>query len=61
MSEPRPQPAAGPAWKAAEAYGIDMSLVESNLRKTPLERIQAHCRALRTVRNLREAMRERPA
>ena len=48
----------GPAWKAAEDYGFDMSLVESNLRKSVEERIRCHCRALRTARNLREAVRE---
>ena len=31
--EPPVMPAKGPAWLAAEAYGIDMSLVEDALRK----------------------------
>ena len=44
------------AWKAAEQEGYDMSLVESNLRKTPYERIRAHSRALATAVMLREAM-----
>jgi hypothetical protein len=46
----------GPAWKAAEAEGYDMSLIEENLRKTPMERIRAHSRALSMAMELREAM-----
>jgi hypothetical protein len=49
------------AWKAAEKAGYDMSLVESNLRKTPYERIRAHSRALATARMLRQAMEKRNA
>jgi len=44
------------AWAAAEVYGCDMSLVESNLRKAPAERIRAHSRALAAALALREAM-----
>ena len=44
---------------AAEAYGCDMSLLESNLRKTPAERIRAHDRALAAARALREATESR--
>jgi hypothetical protein len=51
----------GAAWAAAEAYGCDMSLIEGSLRKTPRERIQAHCRALATAVSLRNAMESRPA
>ena len=50
---------AGPAWKAAEAYGCDMSLIEINLRKTPAERIRDHSHALATATALREAMEQR--
>ena len=49
------------AWKAAEKDGYDMSLVESNLRKTPYERIRAHSRALATALMLRRAMEDRHA
>ncbi len=49
------------AWKAAEKDGHDMSLVESNLRKTPYERIHAHNRALATAVMLRRAMEKRHA
>lgn len=47
------------AWEEAEAEGMDMSLVEDNLRKTPLERIREHDRALRLALKLRKAMQER--
>jgi len=43
------------AWRAAEEYGCDMSLVEENLRLTPQQRIRQHDRALRTLHILREA------
>lgn len=47
-----------PAWDAAEAYGIDMSQIETQLRLTPAERIQRHRRALATVNMLIEAVRK---
>lgn len=49
------------AWEAAEKEGYDMSLVESNLRKTPYERIRVHSRALATAVMLRRAMEKRYA
>ena len=49
------------AWAAAAAYGCDMSLLESNLRKTPQERMQAHARALNAALALRQAMERRTA
>jgi len=52
----RASPKAGPAWRAAEAYGCDMSLIEDNLRRTPIERLRAHNRALETILILRKAM-----
>jgi hypothetical protein len=33
---------AGPAWRAAHAAGIDMSLIEDSLRLTPEERLAEH-------------------
>jgi len=48
-------------WNAAAAYGVDMSLIESNLRKTPQERIRAHCRALAAANKLRKAAKSRHA
>jgi len=47
------------AWKEAERFGIDMSLLLANLRRTPLERIRAHDRALSLAMALRQAMRMR--
>ena len=46
------------AWEEAEAEGMDMSLVEGNLRKTPIERLRAHDRALALALKLRKAMQE---
>lgn len=48
-------PDAGPAWRAAFAQGIDMSLIEENLRLTPWERLLANDRALALVRALQQA------
>jgi len=45
------------AWHAASEYGVDMSLIESNLRKTPQERIRAHNRALAVAQKLRKAVK----
>lgn len=49
------------AWTEAERFGIDMSLLLANLRRTPLERIRAHDRALSMAMALRQAMREKHA
>ena len=51
----------GPAWQAARANGIDVSLLEDNLRLSPLERIRAHTRALNEALMLREAVKEQHA
>jgi hypothetical protein len=45
-------PNAGPAWRAAYEAGIDMSLIELNLRKTPWERLLANDAALALIRAL---------
>ena len=47
------------AWERARQYGIDLSLLEINLTKTPLERIRQHQRALNAALALREAMEKR--
>ena len=39
-------PEAGPAWRAACDYGLDMSLVENALAMTPEERLEEHQHAL---------------
>ncbi len=44
---------------AAEAYGIDMSLLDENLSKTPEERIQQQSDAQNAIFELRKAMEER--
>ena len=48
-------PDAGPAWRAAHAAGIDMSLIEENLKLSSWERLQANDRALALVRALQQA------
>ena len=35
-------PEAGPAWRAAHAAGIDMSLIEDALKLTPEQRLAEH-------------------
>ena len=35
-------PDAGPAWRAAHAAGIDMSLIEDALKMTPAQRLAEH-------------------
>ncbi|MCX6894076.1 MAG: hypothetical protein NTZ16_00905 [Verrucomicrobia bacterium] len=47
-------PDAGPAWRAAHAAGIDMSLIEENLKLSPWERLLANDRALALVRALQQ-------
>ncbi len=61
MIAQRPRAGKAVAWRAAEKAGYDMSLVESNLRKRPSERIRAHSRALATAVMLRQAMEKRRA
>ena len=60
-SDPQKRPPAFPAWKRAEAYGIDMSLLEANLRLTIVERMRHHDIALRTLLSLCEAVKKRHA
>ena len=49
------------AWEAAAAMGIDMSLIELSLSRTPAQRFHEHNRALRLAWELREAMKKRNA
>ena len=46
-------PSYGPAWDAAIAYGIDVTLLEANLRLTPTERLQQLDDMLATYEALR--------
>jgi len=48
---------AGPAWRAAEESGCDMSLLEENLRLSPAERFRHHDEAQRTIQMLQEGTR----
>ena len=48
-------PDAGPAWRTAFASGIDMSLIEENLKRSPWERLLANDRALSAIRAIEEA------
>lgn len=59
--EQKPKDAGTSAWKAAEAYGFDMSLIEANMRLTPAERIRAHARTLALAIALRQQMKNRRA
>jgi hypothetical protein len=45
---------AGPAWRAAHAAGIDMSIIEENLKLSPWERLLANDRALALGRALQQ-------
>jgi hypothetical protein len=48
-------PDAGPAWRAAMDSGIDMSLIEENLQRSPWERLLANDRALALIRALQKS------
>ena len=48
-------PDAGPAWRAAFAAGVDMSLIEENLKRSPWERLLANDSALALVRAVQKA------
>ena len=60
-SDPQKGPPAFLAWKRAEAYGIDMSLLEANLRLTFVERMRRHDAALRSLLSLRDAVKKKHA
>lgn len=47
------------AWKRAEAYGMDMSLIRANLNLSVAERLRRHDVALWTMQALRAAVMER--
>jgi len=53
-------PDAGPAWRAAYEAGIDVSLIEVNLQKTPWERLLANDAALALIRVLENAKSPNP-
>jgi hypothetical protein len=39
-------PDAGPAWREAQAAGLDMSLIEHSLEQSPAQRLAKHQQAL---------------
>ncbi len=45
------------ACQRAEAYGIDLSLLEENLRLTPAERLQRNDQALIFIESLRAGLK----
>jgi hypothetical protein len=48
-------PGAGPAWRAAHAAGIDMSLIEASLQLTPEERLARHRQVVNFLLDIRQA------
>jgi hypothetical protein len=48
-------PDAGPAWRAASAAGIDMSLIEDSLRMTPEQRLAEHQQVIDFLLEIQEA------
>ena len=48
-------PDAGPAWRAAHAAGIDMSLIEDSLKLTPEQRLAEHQQVLNFLLEIQEA------
>jgi hypothetical protein len=46
---------AGPAWRAAHAAGIDMSLIEDFLKLTPEQRLAEHQQVLDFLEEVRAA------
>lgn len=53
------QPQIGPAWKAAADFGIDMSLLEANLRRTVPERLRVLGRAVNAAASLARGVKEK--
>ena len=48
-------PNAGPAWREAFKAGVDMALIEENLRRTPWARLLANDSALDLIRQIQKA------
>lgn len=46
---------AGPAWRAAHAAGIDMSLIEHSLQLTPEQRLAEHQQLINFLLEVQEA------
>ncbi len=54
-------PDAGPAWRAAHAAGVDLSLIEDFLRLTPEQRLAQHQQVLDFLIEVQEAGRTHAA
>lgn len=48
-------PDAGPAWRAAQEAGIDMSLIEEALKLTPEQRLAEHQQVINFLLEVQEA------
>jgi hypothetical protein len=48
-------PEAGPAWRAAHAAGIDISLIEDSLQLTPEQRLAEHQQVIDFLLEVQEA------
>ena len=48
-------PDAGPAWRAAAAYGFDMSLIEASLKLSPEQRLVEHQQVIDFLIELQES------
>ncbi len=48
-------PDAGPAWRAAHAAGVDMSLIEDALKMTPAQRLAEHQQVIDFLLEVQEA------
>ena len=51
----------GSHWKAAEAYGFDMSVIESNIAMSPKDRVRVHDEFRQIADTLKDAMRKQHA
>ena len=47
-------PDAGPAWREAQAAGLDMSLIEHSLAQSPAERLATHQQFLDFILDLQQ-------
>ena len=54
-------PDAGPAWRAAHAAGIDMSLIEDALKQTPAQRLAEHQQVINFLLEIQEVGRAHAA
>jgi hypothetical protein len=48
-------------WQLASEFGVDMTLLQANLEKSPTRRVRDHLNALALAEKLRQAGRKRNA